>query len=624
MKKLWFLGILITLLALGCRPDFISRGNEVELRPSPSGTQAIPNSFVVQTSGINESAARALAQQYGLEFVQYLASIEAFLVQGNPNAVAKMVRENAASLEFAQQDYGVSLAATQTGAPFGLDRLDQRILPLDNTYNYQVSGTGVTIYSIDTGILATHSDFGGRAQTVSALEGTPLATDCDGHGTQVAALIGGATYGVAKTANLVGVRVTPACSGAPSYAQLVAGVDWVARNAKVPAVLNFGAVAVASKPGPLEKAVKKVLAKNIPVVAPAGNTAQDAAGFMPGGMPEVLSVGATDATDARTSFSNFGEDLLAPGAGLTSPTIGTNTATKDNLSGTSYASAYAAGVAAIYLQVNPTATPAQVAQALTGAATPIGGGRLLYSALIPPPPVFKANRISATSISLQWSLSGRTSYILSRGGVELTTLGTADYVDTDVTPATVYTYRLQARTFEQSLSAPAEITVATLQSTNLALGATSLVSSSSGNNPGALDPRWRKENAQDGQRDSATPNTTSFGWSSMSVAGSFPDPNPWYQLDFGEAKLFSRVDLYPRNDTDAGFGDNVGLGFPEDFVIQTSTDAITWNTVQTLSRYPKPSTVQRFYFDPQNARYVRVWATKLRDPFFQLAEIEVY
>jgi subtilisin family serine protease len=395
MRMIWIAPL--ALLAVACGPVGISKTDTLDLVRNPEGTVAVNNSFVVQSKTItNEPAARSLSGQYNLEFGQFYASIQAFSVQGNQDNVLRLIAENKNSVEFAQQNYRVRYAATQTNAPAGLDRIDQRDLPLNTTYTYNDDGTGVNVYMLDSGILPSHSQFGNRAQTANPIPANLNdAIDCNGHGTQVAGLVGGSTYGVAKAARLIGVRIARSCSEDPTYADLVAGVDWVIRNrvAAEQAVLLFGVVASNSTnplgTDPLERAVNAAISGNITVVAAAGNDNQNTSLNTPGRLAPVITVGAVDRNDSRSSFSNFGSalDLFAPGSQITSATIGGNDTTRDNLQGTSYAAAYAAGVTALYLQNNPAATPAQVQTALisTASVDKVGNpgadspNRLLYS-----------------------------------------------------------------------------------------------------------------------------------------------------------------------------------------------------------------------------------------------------
>jgi len=242
------------------------------------------------------------------------------------------------------------MTATQSPATWGLDRIDQRALPLNNTFTYNATGAGVNAYIIDTGIRLTHSEFGGRATSgFDSVDGGP-ADDCHGHGTHVAGTVGGTTYGVAKDVTLVAVRVLN-CSGSGTTSGVIAGVDWVTSDheAGQPAVANMSLGG--SPSSSLDTAVRNSIADGVSYAIAAGNSNRSACNFSPARVAEAMTIGATDQTDRRASFSNRGNcvDWFAPGVGITSAWATSNTAT-NTISGTSMATPHTAGVAALYLQ----------------------------------------------------------------------------------------------------------------------------------------------------------------------------------------------------------------------------------------------------------------------------------
>ncbi|MEU4639143.1 S8 family peptidase [Micromonospora sp. NPDC023814] len=275
------------------------------------------------------------------------------------------------SISYVQQNHTVRISGTQSPTPsWGLDRLDQRALPLNNSYTYPNTGSGVKAYIIDTGIRFGHGDFGGRAVTgFDSIDGGS-ADDCNGHGTHVAGTVGGSAYGVAKGVTLVGVRVLD-CQGSGTDAGVIQGVDWVTGDhaAGQLAVANMSLGGGFSQA--LNDAVARSIADGVSYGLAAGNDyGADACDSSPASTPAGITVGSTTNTDARSSFSNIGTclDIFAPGSSITSAWHTSNTAT-NTISGTSMATPHVVGAAALVLAANPSFTPQQVRDKLVADAT---------------------------------------------------------------------------------------------------------------------------------------------------------------------------------------------------------------------------------------------------------------
>ncbi|MEY4615566.1 MAG: hypothetical protein RJB66_526 [Pseudomonadota bacterium] len=291
--------------------------------------------------------------------------------------VAKMSEKDAQRLAtqsdvaIVEQDSIVYANTTQNGAPWGLDRIDQKSRPLDGQFSFQTTGAGTTAYVIDTGIRSTHLEFSGRVKSgYSAIDDGYGTEDCNGHGTHVAGILGGTTYGVAKDVTLVPVRVLD-CNGSGSVSGVISGIEWVTSKQK-----QFGGAAVAnlslggSASYALDTAVQNSVAAGVTLVVAAGNDGADACLFSPSRVTSAITVGATNSSDAREAYSNYGSciDIFAPGEAITSAFNTSNTSTAI-YSGTSMAVPHVAGAAALYLGLNPGATPSQVVNALTANAT---------------------------------------------------------------------------------------------------------------------------------------------------------------------------------------------------------------------------------------------------------------
>lgn len=287
---------------------------------------------------------------------------------------ARMSEEEALSLsadprvKFVEEDSVIETTITQNNAPWGLDRIGQRDLPLNGIYSYTTTGAGVNVYIIDTGIRRTHTQFGGRAFVgFDAVGDGQNTNDCNGHGTHVSGTVGGSTYGVAKAVRLFAVRVLN-CSGSGTNSGVIAGVNWVTANHISPAVANMSLGGGASSA--LDTAVNNSINSGVTYAVAAGNSNTNASNSSPARVAAAITVGSSTRTDARSSFSNFGSvvDIFAPGSGITSAWLTSDTATA-TLSGTSMATPHVAGVAARFLQSNPSASPATVRNEIVAQAT---------------------------------------------------------------------------------------------------------------------------------------------------------------------------------------------------------------------------------------------------------------
>ncbi|REK85058.1 S8 family peptidase [Streptomyces inhibens] len=298
----------------------------------------------------------------------YTAALNGYSATLSAEAARRLAADPAVDKVF--QDRTLHALGTQTNPPsWGLDRIDQAKLPLDKKYSYPDSaGSGATVYVIDTGVRISHQDFGGRAVNgYDAIDNDNVAQDGNGHGTHVAANAAGTAYGVAKKAKIVAVRVLNN-SGSGTTAQVVAGIDWVTKNHSGPSVAN---VSLGGGPdAALDTAVQNSIKSGVTYAVAAGNSGDNAQNYSPARVPEALTVGATTSTDARASYSNYGSrvDIFAPGSSITSAWNTNDTAT-NTISGTSMATPHVTGAVAVYLAGHPTATPAQVATALTNGAT---------------------------------------------------------------------------------------------------------------------------------------------------------------------------------------------------------------------------------------------------------------
>ena len=309
------------------------------------GASGIDGDYIVvfksDVTDVLNKADQKIAKHAGKAKFKYATAIKGFAATLSPGAVALL--QSDPDVAYIEQDAVMSINTTQSGATWGIDRIDQRNLPLTGTYSYTATGTGVRAYIIDTGIETTHPQFGSRASAVyDALGGN--GQDCNGHGTHVAGTVGSATYGVAKNVYLRAVRVLD-CNGSGSNSGVIAGMDWVAANHIAPAVANMslgGGYSSATN-----TSATNLSASGVFLAVAAGNSSADACNSSPSSAAGTVTVAASTSSDARASYSNYGGcvDIYAPGSSITSTWIngGTNT-----ISGTSMATPHVTGVAALY------------------------------------------------------------------------------------------------------------------------------------------------------------------------------------------------------------------------------------------------------------------------------------
>ncbi|MFE4170464.1 S8 family peptidase [Streptomyces sp. NPDC056909] len=390
LRTRWAPAALLLLVPLLSGTDAMA-GPGGDHVPVERSARAVPHQYIV-TLKPTLSPADAV-RRLGLDpLFTYETTLRGFAAVLTPSQLgAVRALPGVAAVE---ENGRVSVTPPMTGRPpartrgavasWGLDRIDQRNLPLDNDFTVTGTGRGVTAYIVDTGIETAHSEFGGRATVgFDAVPDRRQGQDCHGHGTHVAGTAGGAVHGVARAVSLVAVRVLD-CRGNGTWAGILAGFDWIAKNAKGPAVLNASLGGPSSKA--VDDAVDAIAARGVLPVVAAGNESADACAVSPAGAGQVVTVGATDRQDRETEFSNYGECVwtYAPGAAIVSAGLGGGAVAQ---SGTSMASPHVAGVAALYKEKHPDASPRDIARWLAGQSsknvlTPISKGspnRLLHT-----------------------------------------------------------------------------------------------------------------------------------------------------------------------------------------------------------------------------------------------------
>jgi len=346
------IGLFVTLLSTAVFSSY----------PDSEGfiTTAIPNEFIVVLKP--EVSTQSFALRVNERVLKRFNNLNGMLIETDADP-GTLKREG---VLYVEPNSRVHILADQNNATWGIDRIDSRS-GVDGVYKYSATGSGVNVYVIDTGILATHNEFSGRVgMGYSAIDGGSTA-DCNGHGTHVSGTIMGTTYGIAKRATVYPVRVLD-CEGSGATSDVIEGIEWVAANARRPAVANMSLGG--SKMQSMNDAVAKAIAKGVVFVVAAGNSSDNSCLYSPASTPEAITVAASDKSDVSASFTSFGTcvDTYAPGVSITSAGISSPSSTA-TMSGTSMASPHTAGAVALLLEKSPSSSPAAIASQLINNAT---------------------------------------------------------------------------------------------------------------------------------------------------------------------------------------------------------------------------------------------------------------